>query len=234
MMKGSWLLILTMLLTHVAVCQTTMRTVSSDDTVSVHQMRGTYYSDRFVGRKTSSGEVFTQDKYTAAHHTYKFGTLLLVTNTSNGKQVIVRVNDRCPKNKVLDMTRKAARQIGIGSSLVDVQVLPSRFHFLWESQDEILDILKDGGFHDFVSNLDKNDMQGRYNVELLACHSLKEAKKLVAKLPLYHQDAVSYKPCDSSGKHLVFLDLSAKYTKALSVKLELNELFPDSRIIPAN
>ena len=63
--------------------------ISSADTATVYSMHGTYYHDRFVGRKTSSGEVFSQDKYTAAHHTLKFGTLLLVTNPKNGKQVIV-------------------------------------------------------------------------------------------------------------------------------------------------
>ena len=72
--------------------------ISSTDTTTTHKMRGTFYSDRFVGRKTSSGEVFRQDRYTAAHHSLKFGTLLLVTNPKNGKQVMVRINDRCPKD----------------------------------------------------------------------------------------------------------------------------------------
>ena len=62
------------------------QSIASTDTTRVFTMRGTYYSDRFVGRKTSSGEVFVQDKYTAAHHTLKFGTLLLVTNPKNGKE----------------------------------------------------------------------------------------------------------------------------------------------------
>lgn len=73
------------------------QTVSSTDTTASYTMRCTYYSDKFVGRKTSNGEMFTQDRFTAAHRTLRFGTLLLVTNPQNGKQVIVRVNDRCPK-----------------------------------------------------------------------------------------------------------------------------------------
>ena len=56
------------------------QTISSTDTTKVHTMRGTFYSDKFIGRKTSSGEVFTQDKFTAAHKSFKFGTLLLVTD----------------------------------------------------------------------------------------------------------------------------------------------------------
>ncbi len=109
-------------------------------------MRGTYYSDRFVGRKTSSGEVFTQKKYTAAHNSFKFGTLLLVTNPKNGKQVIVRVNDRCPRRNVVDMTRTAAKQIGVGSLMVNVQILPDSYYPYWEAQTQILDVLEKGEF----------------------------------------------------------------------------------------
>lgn len=113
-------------------------------------MRGTYYSDRFVGRKTSSGEVFSQDKFTAAHRSYKFGTLLLVTNPKNGKQVILRVNDRCPKANIVDMTRRAAKQIGITSYQVEVQMLSDDFLPYWEAQEELIDVLTEGKFLDYA------------------------------------------------------------------------------------
>lgn len=126
------------------------QTVTHDDTVGVYTMHGTYYSDRFVGRKTSSGEVFRQDRYTAAHKTLKFGTLLLVTNIHSGRQVIVRVNDRCPRNNVLDMTRKAAKELGIGSQKVRVQVLPERYYTYWEHQDQLQEVLIAGDFWNYV------------------------------------------------------------------------------------
>ena len=47
--------------------------------------RATYYANKFVGRKTTSGEVYTHDKFTAAHKTLPFGTKLKVTNLKNGK-----------------------------------------------------------------------------------------------------------------------------------------------------
>jgi len=115
-------------------------------------MRGTYYSDKFVGRKTSSGEVFRQDRYTAAHRTLKFGTLVLVTNPKNGQQVIVKINDRCPINNVIDLTRTAARAIGIGSSIVHVQVLPERYYPYWEQQDKLQDVMKKGEFLTYVQH----------------------------------------------------------------------------------
>lgn len=147
--------LLVLILLFVYVAQTVGQSVSSTDTVTVYTMKGTYYSDRFVGRKTSNGEVFSQKKYTAAHCSFKFGTLLLVTNIRNGKQVIVRVNDRCPRRNVVDMSRKAARQIGVGSTEVRVQVLPERYYTYWESQEDYLEILEKGDFLNFVKGKSK-------------------------------------------------------------------------------
>ena len=70
-------------------------------------MLGTYYADRFVGRKTSCGEIFRQNQYTAAHKTIPMGTYLLVTYPVTEQQVVVRVNDRCPRAGILDMTKLA-------------------------------------------------------------------------------------------------------------------------------
>lgn len=54
----------------------------------------TYYSDKFHGRKTASGERYNQNALTCASNQYKFGTRLKVTNKANGKSVVCRVNDR--------------------------------------------------------------------------------------------------------------------------------------------
>jgi rare lipoprotein A len=74
------------------------------------------YSDKLNGRKTASGQVFSQNKLTAAHPTLPFGTRVKVTNAKNGKSVEVDINDRGPKQagRVLDMSRAAAAKIGIG------------------------------------------------------------------------------------------------------------------------
>lgn len=55
----------------------------------------TYYGKVYHGRKTASGEIFNMHKLTCASSSkYKFGTMLKITNISNGKSVIVKVNDR--------------------------------------------------------------------------------------------------------------------------------------------
>ncbi len=87
-----------------------------------------YYGDEFQGRLTSSGEVFDQDLLTAAHRTLPFGTILRVTNTRNGRSVIVRVNDRGPfvDNRILDLSRAAAQKLDMlreGVAQITIAVL---------------------------------------------------------------------------------------------------------------
>lgn len=84
-----------------------------------------YYSTEFHGRKTSSGEIFDKDALTAAHRTYPFGTILLVTNQKNGKQVEVKVNDRGPvkPERIIDLSYGAAIEIDmVRDGLVRVRV----------------------------------------------------------------------------------------------------------------
>lgn len=75
--------------------------------------KASYYSNKFVGRKTSSGEVFKQDLLTAAHKSLKFGTLVKVTNLKNDSIVVVKINDRLSQKSgsLIDLSLKAAKQL---------------------------------------------------------------------------------------------------------------------------
>lgn len=217
-----------------ATLPATAQTVSSTDTTTRHTMRGTYYSDKFVGRKTSSGEVFVQDKYTAAHKTYKFGTLLLVTNPKNGKQVIVRVNDRCPRHNIIDLTRKAAQQIDIKSHTVHVEVLPPRYLVAWEMQDKLLDVLREGRLREYFDKGFRDarqDIGKLFDLELFQCRNLEEAKQRVERLPIFYQDQVEYRPNASSGSVVAVLAIAQSRMRAELVKKELGALFPNIRIV---
>ncbi|GGF03274.1 rare lipoprotein A [Chishuiella changwenlii] len=77
-----------------------------------------WYADKFHGKKTSSGELYDKEGLTAAHKTLPFGTKVKVTNTRNGKSVIVKVNDRGPhtKSRLMDLSRAAFSSIGSTSS----------------------------------------------------------------------------------------------------------------------
>ncbi|MBQ9473477.1 MAG: septal ring lytic transglycosylase RlpA family protein [Bacteroidales bacterium] len=118
------------------------------DTSRTFTMKATYYADNFVGRKTTSGEVFSQEGYTAAHHGFPLHTLLLVTNMKTGSQVIVKVNDRCPKRGVLDLSRRAAETIDIthrnGVAPVTVRIMGEEYLDFWQQQGEIREVMSAG------------------------------------------------------------------------------------------
>ena len=94
-----------------------------------HAGKATYYHDKFHGKRTASGEVFSQHKLTAAHRTLPFGTRVKVTNPETKKSVIVTINDRGPFNRghVIDLSKAAAKRIGLdhkqGSCRVKLKVL---------------------------------------------------------------------------------------------------------------
>src|ERR1700750_2477534 len=58
--------------------------------------KASFYAKRFEGHKTSSGEIFSNSGMTASHRSLPFGTMVRVTNLTNNKSVIVRINDRGP------------------------------------------------------------------------------------------------------------------------------------------
>ncbi|MBL7473362.1 septal ring lytic transglycosylase RlpA family protein [Robertkochia sediminum] len=74
-----------------------------------------YYSDTLEGRSTASGEPYQMALFTAAHRTLPFNTRVKVTNLSNLKTVIVRINDRGPfvKGRIIDVSRAVAEVLGI-------------------------------------------------------------------------------------------------------------------------
>lgn len=78
--------------------------------------------------KTASGERMNPSELTAAHRSLPFGTKVLVENLSNGRTVVVRINDRGPfvGGRIIDLSKAAASQIGmIGSGTARVRVTPS-------------------------------------------------------------------------------------------------------------
>ncbi|MEG3436558.1 septal ring lytic transglycosylase RlpA family protein [Pannus brasiliensis CCIBt3594] len=89
------------------------------------QGMASWYGPGFHGRRTASGERFNSGGYTAAHRYLPFGTRVRVTNTRNGRSVVVRINDRGPFSggRVIDLSTGAARAIGVFQSGVAPVVL---------------------------------------------------------------------------------------------------------------
>ena len=87
--------------------------------------KASFYAEKFHGKKTASGEIFDMNKFTAAHKTLPFGTTCRVTNISNQKSVIVKINDRGPfvDGRIIDLSKGAAKSIdALQSGVVDVKI----------------------------------------------------------------------------------------------------------------
>ena len=101
-------------------------------TLSAYEQEGlaSWYGGKFQGRQTANGEIFDTNKFTAAHKTLAFGTVVKVTNLENGESTVVRINDRGPfiPGRIIDLSRAAAVAIGLagkGVAKVRVEELPS-------------------------------------------------------------------------------------------------------------
>jgi rare lipoprotein A len=100
------------------------------DTSVGYKERGvaSWYGKKFHGRSTSSGERYDMYTITAAHKTLPLPTIARVTNLTNGKSIIVRINDRGPfvGNRIIDLSYAAAIEIDMteaGTALVEVEAL---------------------------------------------------------------------------------------------------------------
>lgn len=99
----------------------------AEDVLEVLEGHAVYYSDP---QATASGERFDPKKLTAAHRDLPMGTIVRVTNKRNGKQVVVRINDRGPygkdRRRIIDLSKAAAKELNFlkaGWTEVTIEVL---------------------------------------------------------------------------------------------------------------
>ena len=87
-----------------------------------------WYGPGFHGKKTANGEIFDKNELTAAHRTLQLPSIIRVTNMTNGRSIILRVNDRGPfaHNRILDVSERGATLLGFknnGTAKIKLQVL---------------------------------------------------------------------------------------------------------------
>nr|WP_235830327.1 septal ring lytic transglycosylase RlpA family protein [Paenimyroides tangerinum] len=135
-------------ITDIMLINSELLSLENEVEVINESAKTSYYHDKFNGKKTASGQVFNNGKYTAAHKTLPFGSKLRVTNNENDESVIVTVNDRGPftKGRHLDLSKQAFLDIthnkGAGVLNVKIEVLPEDYEDskldLQESLDEFM------------------------------------------------------------------------------------------------
>lgn len=87
--------------------------------------QASYYADKFQNRKTASGALYKRELHTAAHRKLPFGSKVKVTNTANGKSVVVKINDRGPfvSGRIIDLSKSAFSSIASTSrGVINVRI----------------------------------------------------------------------------------------------------------------
>jgi rare lipoprotein A len=114
-----------------AACSGNRQPAAAPPTLGVPVERGiaSWYGPKFNGKMTASGERYDMNALTAAHPSLPFGSRIGVRNTRTGREVIVRVNDRGPysKNRIIDLSYAAAREVGVvapGTASVELYLVP--------------------------------------------------------------------------------------------------------------
>lgn len=111
-----------------------------DDRPFSQRGTGSWYGKKFHGQRTSSGELYDMYKMTAAHPTLPIPSYARITNISNGKQVIVKVNDRGPfhSSRIVDLSYTAALKLGYlgkgSSELLLERLLPADIEKMAENK----------------------------------------------------------------------------------------------------
>jgi rare lipoprotein A len=208
--------------------------------------KATYYHDRFENRRTTSGEKFSQKQYTAAHKTLPLNTIVKVTNKKNGRSVFLRVNDRCPRKGVIDISKIAAKRIHLhqlGSSPVTVEVLGDDYLDLWAKQDEIFEMFDRKDLNDSLRKeyLDsvifskENKVQENflftYYVRLATAEGKFQAKTIISQLPDKYQDrAKSIKIYNENFYYINIGPFISRETANLAIN-ELKKKYPLAHLI---
>ena len=100
-------------------------TLSSNLPTELYKGTASYYGQNYTGRLTASGEKFHKDSLFGAHKTFKFGTLVKVTNLKNDSVRYVKINDRLPRSSkhIIDLSYGTAKQLNfIKSGIVPVSI----------------------------------------------------------------------------------------------------------------
>jgi len=169
-----------------------------------------WYGPGFHGKKTANGEIFDQNKVSAAHRTLPMPSIVRVTNLENGKVLPkVRVNDRGPfaGNRIIDLSKKAAQELGFvntGIAKVKVEILEneSREYALVNSGNKITKVesaeIKEIKKTEIVNNFDKQKIKEKekkksHNKDVDEQNSILSDKKLAIQVGAFtdHRNAKS-------------------------------------------
>ena len=213
---------------------------------------GSWYGIPFHGRQTSNGEIYDMNALSAAHKTLPLGIWIKVTNLVNGREVIVRVNDRGPyfKDRVLDLSVAAAKELGYyetGTAPISIQALgyarSDRLAKKLLSPDDDGRLgLQDPPFNPVeviygsspkAGEYAPEQVKPEYTVQVAAFKTLEKAEAVLSKVQTRFQEAVmkAY-PLGDCQVYCIRLEKLTSRQQAENAKKSLAEIgFPKSMIM---
>ena len=140
-----------------------------------------WYGKDFHGKKTSNGEIYDMHAMTAAHKTLPLGVFVKVRNKDNGKETVVRVNDRGPfvKNRIIDLSYSAAKTLGVdakGTAPVRIEALGYKASGEGYQAPETYD---SGNYSVQVGSFKDQQNARRLSVEMKKLHGSSEVKSAI-------------------------------------------------------
>ncbi len=175
----------------------------------VEEGLASWYGPGFHGRRTANGERYDMYQFTAAHKVLPMNTYVLVTNLENGRQTIVRINDRGPfvKGRIIDLSYAAARALGMHRQ----GVARVRLVALGEGHE-----IKTARGPKIVFDKIPDLTRGRFYVQVGAFRSLKNARRFSRQLRrLYPRvEVVRYRRPDGQIFYRVQIFAATSYKAA--------------------
>ncbi len=175
----------------------------------VEEGLASWYGPGFHGRRTANGERYDMYQFTAAHKVLPMNTYVLVTNLENGRQTIVRINDRGPfvKGRIIDLSYAAARALGMHRQ----GVARVRLVALGEGHE-----IKTARGPKIVFDKIPDLTRGRFYVQVGAFRSLKNARRFSRQLRrLYPRvEVVRYRRLDGQIFYRVQIFAATSYKAA--------------------
>lgn len=189
--------------------------------------KASWYGPQFHGRRTSSGEVFDMHKKTAAHKTLPLYTIVQVTNLSNGKSIVLTINDRGPfvQGRIVDLSYAAAQEIDlVGPGTADVRLVALG-----------REVGKVQGTEGTVTLVEARDFQGGdFTIQVGAFENRTNAVRLAEQLRVLYKDVNVSVYVDGGNRtlHRVQVSLSKTLEEARSMEKRLEELgFKDAFVV---
>lgn len=218
----------------------------------VQQGIASWYGVQFHGRQTSNGEIFDMNVLSAAHKTLPLGIWVKVTNLVNGRDLIVRVNDRGPyfKDRVLDLSVAAAKELGFyetGTAPISIQALgysrSERLSNRWLAAD----MEKPQNLHGAIFNpveiiygssskageFTLDQVKPEYTVQVAAFKTLENAEAVLRAVQTrFHSAVMKAYPAGDCQVYCIRLENLTSREQAENAKKSLAEIgFPKSMIM---